>query len=58
MYNNKEIEREQPCDPRKGCDECAEYWERMRWKGFWVDNANANKEGWTQKAFREWSKVI
>ena len=43
----------QPCDPKDDCEECCEYWDRMRREGFWVDG-----EGWTNKAVREWSKVI
>ena len=55
-----EVECGCPCDPRKGCDECAEYWSRMRREGFWIDDLNAknSEKGWTQKALREWSKVI
>lgn len=41
-----------PCDPRDGCDECAEYWERMRDEGFWIDG-----KGWTNKAVWEWTKI-
>ena len=44
-------ECQKPCSPDSGCEECAEYWDRMRREGFWVDG-----QGWTNKAVREWSK--
>lgn len=36
-----------PCDPSDPCEECAEYWDRMRREGFWTDGR------WTEKGWRE-----
>jgi len=44
---------EKPCHPDSGCPICAEYWDRMRHEEFWKDGS-----GWTEKARREWVKVI
>jgi len=40
-----------PCDPARACDECAEYWQRMRHDGFWEDGS-----GWTDKGMKEMTK--
>ena len=37
-----------PCPPEVPCEECADYWDRMRAEGFWV-----NGKGWTDKGWRE-----
>lgn len=42
-----------PCSPDSACDECVEYWDRMRREGCWIDG-----EGWTDKAVKEWSKCV
>lgn len=42
----------QPCDPVSGCDECAEYWDRMRAEGFWVDGS-----GWTDCGMKEMTRA-
>ena len=44
-------ECQKPCLPDSDCEECAEYWDRMRTEGFWVDG-----QGWTDKAVQEWLK--
>lgn len=36
-----------PCAVDSGCEVCAEYWQRMRDEGLWIDGT-----GWTQRAFR------
>ena len=41
-----------PCDPSNPCDECAEYWQRMKAEGYWDGNAHA----WTPKGWREITK--
>ena len=41
-----------PCDPNAGCEECAEYWERMIREGFW----NMERHEWTSKGWREITK--
>jgi len=46
-----EIECGQPCPPDEPCQNCEEYWHRMRREGFWIDG-----KGWTDKALREWKK--
>jgi len=38
-----------PCDPQRACSYCADYWQRMRDEGFWIDG-----KGWTQKAVQNW----
>jgi len=38
---------EQPCDPTGPCEECEEYWERMRAEGLWLDGI-----GWSDAAMR------
>jgi len=40
-----------PCPPDNACEDCQEYWDRMRAEGYWVDG-----EGWTEKARQEWNK--
>lgn len=40
-----------PCPPHDPCDECRDYWDRMKKEGFWIDG-----KGWTEKATREMSK--
>ena len=40
-----------PCPPEDPCEACAEYWDRMRKEGFWVD-----ARGWTCKGIREMCK--
>jgi hypothetical protein len=40
-----------PCDPAVECEHCADYWQRMRDEGFWVDG-----KGWTDKGIREMCK--
>ena len=40
-----------PCPPDNACEDCQEYWDRMRNEGYWVDG-----EGWTEKARQEWNK--
>lgn len=42
----------QPCPPNNACDECAEYWQRMKEEGFW----DAKKNCWTEKGIREMCK--
>ena len=37
-----------PCSPDAACDECTEYWNRMRVEGYWTDN-----KGWTNRGWRE-----
>ncbi len=36
-----------PCPPSQACDECAEYWDRMRREGLWDD-----AKGWTEKGWK------
>lgn len=40
-----------PCEPSNACDECADYWHRMRSEGFWIGG-----QGWTNKAMKEMCK--
>jgi len=42
-----------PCPPERGepCDDCREYWQRMRREGYWTDDG-----GWTEKAKEEWKR--
>lgn len=40
-----------PCNPSNACEECCEYWARMRIEGYWDDC-----DGWTDKAMREMTK--
>jgi len=40
-----------PCPPDHPCEECEEYWDRMRREGYWVDG-----EGWTEKALKSWRR--
>jgi hypothetical protein len=47
----EESQCQKPCDPAVGCEECAEYWQRMQEEGYWVDG-----QGWTNKAMREMTK--
>ena len=39
-----------PCPPDDTCDECAEYWQRMKSEGYWRDGR------WTDKGWREITK--
>lgn len=41
----------EPCNPFRACDNCAEYWQRMRANGYWDDT-----KGWTEKGWREITK--
>jgi|GEM_PF-3753825 len=38
----------EPCPPTSACNECADYWERMRSEGLWDDSS-----GWTDRGWRE-----
>ena len=40
-----------PCPPDDACENCQEFWDRMRAEGYWVDG-----EGWTEKARQEWKE--
>ena len=42
-----------PCSPDVTCDECEEYWNRMRVEGYWTDN-----NGWTNKGWQEILKGV
>ena len=44
----EDLECRNPCPPDDACDECADYWHRMRDEGFWD-----NQRGWTDKGMRE-----
>jgi len=44
----EEDECREPCPPTSACDECADYWERMRSEGLWDDSI-----GWTDRGWRE-----
>ena len=39
-----------PCDPTNPCDECAEYWQRMKAEGYWDGHS------WTPKGWKEITK--
>lgn len=39
-----------PCPPSQACNQCAEYWDKMRREGLWDD-----KKGWTAKG---WNSII
>lgn len=41
----------EPCPPEERCSRCEEYWNRMTEEGLWKD-----REGWTDKALKEWTK--
>ena len=43
-----EVECGHPCAPDDNCAECEDYWDRMRYEGYWKDG-----EGWTAKGMRE-----
>jgi hypothetical protein len=47
--HEKEPSCGRPCPPNNACDECADYWHRMRAEGLWEDG-----KGWTDKAMRAW----
>ena len=47
----EEIDCQEPCAPDSGCALCADYWERMRSEGFWIDES-----GWTEAGLREMRK--
>lgn len=51
--NEQESSCGQPCSPDRACDECCEYWDRMRREGFWDD-----KSGWTNKGMKEMTRLI
>lgn len=50
---DQEKECGQPCPPDNPCEECEDYWDRMRREGLWVDG-----RGWTDKAVKDWCRVI
>lgn len=49
--DDMEQDCQRPCPPMEACDECAGYWERMRYEGYWKDGS-----GWTDKGWREITK--
>ena len=38
-----------PCPPHDACDDCADYWHRMRHEKLWEDG-----KGWSEKARKGW----
>ena len=44
----EEFQCGQPCPVENPCDECQEYWDRMREQKYWKDGF-----GWTDKAIKE-----
>jgi len=50
MSDEDENECGKPCPPWDTCEECAEYWQRMKQEGYWKDGR------WTDKAMREMAK--
>ena len=49
--SSEENDCQKPCDPATSCPYCADYWERMRAEGYWIDG-----KGWTNKGMREMLK--
>ena len=51
MDDENSSQCDRPCPADDPCEECADYWNRMRKEGFWKDGV-----GWTNKALREMFK--
>ena len=49
--DDEDQECREPCPSHDPCDECAEYWQRMRDEGYWDD-----MHGWMDKGMREMRK--
>lgn len=49
---DSEEECQKPCDPDSGCPNCASYWDRMAYEGYW----NKDQHRWTEKGWREMTK--
>ena len=52
MEDEDESTCRKPCDPDAGCEEGADYWQRMVTEGFW----DWLKHRWTNKGWREMLK--
>ena len=51
LNSEDEGECRRPCSPEVACEECSNYWDRMRAEGYWKDGS-----GWTDKGMQEMLK--